>query len=160
MFLQLMSMPSCLFNQHNPKINSSQKSYLILATCFATQDYPNSMSFSNLQKQWIRLFAFIYWVLTSSFNEIIIFIYRKLYVYMEVIRAKGWVCIPLLSLTSYIPSLQYLNLFDPLFLQLKIVNNNIYLSRLCKIENIYIRRPKMRQSLWSNSFYTNKANAI
>ena len=76
---------------------------------------------------------------------------------MEVIRAETWVCIPALPLTSYV--FGSVNLLDPLFLQLKIVNNNTYFFG-SKIEKIHISFLEIKQPLWSYLFYTYKANVV
>ena len=137
MFKQVVYMHSYICNQQNLKADSFRKSYIILANCFATQDYPSRMS---LYKQWIQLFDFIYWVFTLSFNEAI-----EASGDMKTRRAETWICIPALPLTSY--DFGSVNLLYPLFLQLKIVNKNIYFGGLV-LKKIHISCLKIRQLLW------------
>lgn len=137
MFKQLVYRLSYICNQQISKADSFRKSYIILANCFATQDYPSRMS---LYKQWIQLFAFIYWVFTLSFNEVI-----ETSGNMKTRTADTWIHTPALPLTSY--DFGSVNLLYPFFLQLKIVNKNIYFGCLV-LKKIHISCLKIRQLLW------------
>ena len=128
MFKQLVYRHSYICNQQNSKADSFRESYIILANCFATQDYPSRMS---LHKQWIQLFAFIYWVFTLSFSEVI-----ETSGDMKTRTAETWIHIPALPLTSY--DFGSVNLLYPFFLQLKIVNKNLYFGCLVLKKSILV----------------------
>ena len=86
-------------NQQNLKANSFWKSYIILANSFATQDYLSRIS---LHKQWIQLFAFIYWVFTLSFNEVI-----ETSGDMKRRRADTWISIPALPVMTLVQLISF-----------------------------------------------------
>lgn len=122
---------SYICNQINFLKAHSSKILYNFSKLLATQDYPSRMS---LYKQWIQLFAFIYWVFTLSFNEVI-----ETSGNMKTRTADTWIHTPALPLTSYDHSVNFTPSSSVKNCEQK------YLFWVSSIEKIHISCLKIRQ---------------